>query len=240
MNNPTKDQPCIALLGANFSTGNLGVSALAWSSIHLIRTKWPDAKVNLVGGRQKELAKVRMVDGMQCFPILPVRYCANILVPNHIIKIILTVVLCRLIPLFRTKFAKNDSTTGILLRADLFFDITGGDSFSDIYGFGRFFRAYLLKRCCQVTGKNFILLPQTYGPFKTSYVRFLARSVLRHSEIVYSRDNESIEAVKELLHDSSKIKLCPDVAFLLKAYRPTDSFIEDIEKIEQFGLGTTG
>ena len=39
----------IILLGASFSTGNLGVSALAWSSIKIIRARWPDARIVLVG-----------------------------------------------------------------------------------------------------------------------------------------------------------------------------------------------
>jgi len=35
----------IILLGASFSTGNLGVSALAWSSIKLVLQRWPESEL---------------------------------------------------------------------------------------------------------------------------------------------------------------------------------------------------
>ena len=39
----------ICLLGASFDTGNLGVSALADSSIEIILSRWPDAEIVLLG-----------------------------------------------------------------------------------------------------------------------------------------------------------------------------------------------
>ena len=38
----------VGLLGASFDTGNLGVSALAESSIQCILHEWPEAKIDLL------------------------------------------------------------------------------------------------------------------------------------------------------------------------------------------------
>ena len=43
----------ILLLGASFDTGNLGVSALAESSIKIILNKWPNAQIILLGSGYK-------------------------------------------------------------------------------------------------------------------------------------------------------------------------------------------
>ena len=52
MNIPLKEHQAtkykVCLLGATFDTGNLGVSALAESSIKVILNRWPEAEVTLL------------------------------------------------------------------------------------------------------------------------------------------------------------------------------------------------
>ena len=46
----------VCLLGASFNTGNMGVSALAESSIKCVLNHWPNARVTIIAGddpRQK-------------------------------------------------------------------------------------------------------------------------------------------------------------------------------------------
>ena len=229
------------VLGASFDTGNLGVSALAWSSLKLIRTKWPMARITLVGGgRRPTVTKVRLNGQSEPFWTWPVRYSPNILVRNHILGLLLLVALCRYFPTLRQRLAPNESTLGVLLRGDLFCDITGGDSFSDIYGFSRFFRGFLLKRICQMTGKPFVLLPQTYGPFTLMPTKILARQVLKHAQSIFSRDREGLAVIQGLIGTSDNVRLCPDVAFIMEARRPESLVTDRIERLKEEGKRLIG
>lgn len=242
MNKPlSSPQISIVILGASFVTGNLGVSALAWSSIKIIRTRWPGARIVLVGvSRNPGLAEIRMDGRDEALLTWPVRYCANLLASHHIARLWLAVALCRLFRLPRLRLAGNNSTLGELLRCTLVCDITGGDSFSDIYGLSRLFRGYLLKRTCQMTGKPFILLPQTYGPFKTALARRLARTILERTATIYSRDQEGIAVVEKLIGPSRKVKLCPDVAFIMEPVRPVTAHIARLEQLKATGQRLIG
>lgn len=214
----------ITILGANFGTGNRGVSALAWSAIFLLKNKWPKADISLLGGRQIHTIQFTAQGKTAELTGYPVRYCKNVLAKNHLGRIYLGILSDKLIGLRSgVDSVKPDTTLASLLSVDLFCDITGGDSFSDIYGMSRLFRGFLLKRLCQMTGKPFVLLPQTYGPFKSRLARWMARSVLSRASAVFSRDQEGLEQIRELM-GSRKMKavpqLCPDVAFVLEPRKP--------------------
>lgn len=228
----------ICLLGASFDTGNLGVGALAWSSVKVTRERWPDAEIVMAGvGRQSGMAEVWLEGRAESVKTWPVRFCPNPLAAHHIFKLYIAIFLCRVFLFVKQRWAGNNSTLGAILRSDAVCDITGGDSFSDIYGMGRLFRGFLLKRLCQMTGKPFVLLPQTYGPFKSRLARWMARSVLSRASAIYSRDQEGLEQI-QLLMRSRKMKvepqLCPDVAFVLEPREP--AYGGDLLKIKNSKL----
>lgn len=175
----------------------------------------------------------------------PVRYCPNVLVRHHIVGLWAAVLICRLFPILKKWLPSLYSTAGNLLQCDVVCDITGGDSFSDLYGLSRFIRGYLLKKVCQLTGKPFVLLPQTYGPFASSIARFLAKDVLKHSRLIFSRDREGLAVVQELIGSTTRIALLPDVAFILDAIRPESVQIERLEQLREtenrlIGLNISG
>ncbi|WP_084312135.1 polysaccharide pyruvyl transferase family protein [Desulfobulbus elongatus] len=231
----------VVLLGASFATGNLGVSALAWSSLYLIRRKWPAAKIVLLGvGKQPAESQVYLNDRPEIFLSWPVRYCINIFAAHHILGLGAAVLLSRFVPFCGRWFDRVPSGVQALLRCNLICDITGGDSFSDIYGLPRFLRGYLLKRICQLTGKPFILLPQTYGPFETGLAQMLARHVLGNCKVIFSRDTEGLRTVCDLIGSSGKAKLCPDVAFTLKPLRPDSVQIRQLEQLKAKGKQIVG
>ncbi len=207
----------IVLLGASLDTGNLGVSALASATISLMKQHWPKAQIYILGGLEFKEELVEINELPVNIKIYPVRYCSNLLAKNHIWKLLASVT-CK--HFFHYQSNKENTLTA-LFNADLICDITGGDSFSDIYGMGRFARGYLLKRVCQMTGKPFIMLPQTYGPFNSSLSKRMARRVLQKAQKIYSRDQEGLKVVRALIGHTAKIKLCPDVAFTLKPKKPT-------------------
>lgn len=242
MNDPSLPvHKSILILGASFATGNLGVSALAWSSIKIIRSRWPHAKIVLMGaGRQPTLAEIHLDGRREEIPTWPVRYCANLLVQHHIVKLAVAIFLCRYLPFLRNRLAATHSTLSELLRCDMLCDITGGDSFSDIYGLPRFLRGYLLKRVCQMTGKPFILLPQTYGPFKSQLAWNLASQILNKTHTIYTRDQEGLAVVEKLIGPSQKISLCPDVAFIMDPIRPDTAQNSYLEQMKREGKRIVG
>lgn len=115
-----------------------------------------------------------------------------------------------------------------LQEAQLVGDIRGGDSFSDIYGLYRFLAGCLPSITAILMRKDLVLLPQTYGPFKSSISRIMARWILRHSGVIMARDRESIDVVREMIGKSAEPKLifCPDVAFTLEPVKPAEVEIE--------------
>ena len=62
---PDNESITIALLGASFDTGNLGVNALAESSIKCILHRWPDAEIVIIGAGRSPAKTVMNIDGRQ-------------------------------------------------------------------------------------------------------------------------------------------------------------------------------
>jgi polysaccharide pyruvyl transferase WcaK-like protein len=110
-----------------------------------------------------------------------------------------------------------------LFEADLVAAITGGDSFSDIYGFRRFFLGFLRKWLVIFLGKKLILLPQTYGPFRRPLTKIMAKFVMNRASVVYSRDRADLDYVKNLLTfgaTNGNVRFAPDVGFVLDPCKP--------------------
>jgi hypothetical protein len=157
----------IGLLGASFDTGNLGVSALAESSIKIILNKWPNAKIYLLGsGYEYSEFNLNMADRSIDIKNIPVRFSKNIFLPYHFIKFVINGLIIKILPgkSLKSNWAKRNQYFNTLYEMDLAVDITGGDSFSDIYGLRRFIFGFLQKWLIIFLGKKLVFLQQTYGP----------------------------------------------------------------------------
>ena len=104
--------------------------------------------------------------------------------------------------------------------AEVVGDVRGGDSFSDIYGMGRFLLGFLMAWSVILVRGDMVQFPQTYGPFKSSLARWLARFLLRRSSVVIARDERSRRVASELLGEGYEVHLSPDVAFSLAVTEP--------------------
>jgi colanic acid/amylovoran biosynthesis protein len=221
-----KEHLKIGLLGASFDTGNLGVSALAESCLKVILNRWPDADIILVGiGYEPRQHHLFLMEKEICVRTLPIRFSKNIFLPYHFLWFAFYSLIMRILPASRLKqnLANCNSCFKTLYDIDLVADITGGDSFSDIYGFKRFFLGFLCKWLVTFLGKRLVLLPQTYGPFKGRATRLMARYVFSHASMVYSRDKSGIEYITKLSRDlakNGKVGFAPDVAFVLDSRKP--------------------
>lgn len=115
-----------------------------------------------------------------------------------------------------------------LKECDLVLDIGAGDSFSDIYGVKHFFFLCLTKIFALCLGKPLIMSPQTIGPFKHSWARFVAKSIMRRARRVFARDGLSMDVLKELKLTNNTQEVI-DVAFRLPFEKKQHSAREKIK-----------
>ncbi|MEM7296247.1 MAG: polysaccharide pyruvyl transferase family protein [Pseudomonadota bacterium] len=97
-------------------------------------------------------------------------------------------------------------------------DMSGGDSFTDIYGPRRFRAMALSKKLALKAGVPLILLPQKLGPFRDPCLKAEAIETLRRATAVWVRDAQSFEFLRKELgsaFDPDRHRLGLDVAFAL-------------------------
>ena len=234
---PSRRAVRVCLLGASFETGNLGVSALAESSVKCILARWPNAQVTLLGGgREEGEHRLEMYDREVVLQKVPIRFCKNVFLSCHFCVVAFWSVVLRVLPLgaVRSWVARRNSTMAVLLDADLFVDISGGDSFSDIYGMKRLVLGFLTRLLPLILKKDLVMFPQTYGPFKRGVSRYMARYILKRCRRVYSRDRAGLEYVKGLLGKAAtddKVRFSPDVAFVLDPKEPGTLDIGELDHV---------
>jgi colanic acid/amylovoran biosynthesis protein len=223
----------ICLMGASLDNGNLGVQALAASLIRLIVEADSGAQISLLyGGRQERHHQYLEVgDREVAVDVLNYRMSPRAKLRDHILWILLLALFQRLLPSKgpRERIIKSNPTLDLLCSSGLIGDIRGGDSFSDIYGLRGFVNSNVPLLIVMLLGKKYVLLPQTYGPFKSAPSRIMARFVLRRASRVYARDLISLSVIKDLVAAGDRadvVTFCPDVAFSLASKNPPKPKIE--------------
>jgi len=63
--------------------------------------------------------------------------------------------------------------------------------------------------------KKIILMPQSFGPFKTKVIQKSIIEIIKNVDLIYARDQFSFETLNNL-YKSDKIKLAPDFTILFK------------------------
>jgi colanic acid/amylovoran biosynthesis protein len=160
----------IGLFGCPLDTGNNGVSALGLSMISGLSDACPSLDLSMFdyggGARTASVAlgakqhEVRLVG---CYASRRYHQLHNLVQMNAAAM----VGLGNVHPMLRR-----------LRKLDAIIDISGGDSFSDIYGRRRFNAVVAPKILALKLGIPLILPPQTYGPYSTDAVRRTAQRVL--------------------------------------------------------------
>ena len=116
--------------------------------------------------------------------------------------------------------ARRNPWLSALLEASFIADIRGGDSLSDIYGLRRFLIGSLPLLSVMLLGRPYVLLPQTYGPFRSRTARWLAALMLRRARVVWTRDRRCEPIVEALAGRTPRVS--PDVAFTLAPVPPAE------------------
>lgn len=106
------------------------------------------------------------------------------------------------------------SLANAIRQCDIVLDIGEGDSFSDIYGWKRFFYLWLSKRRVLNAKIPLVLSPQTIGPFHGRMANWLAASVMGRTRCNFARDTLSMEVLGELGLKANSHEAI-DVAFAL-------------------------
>ena len=192
----------IGFQGAYFETGNLGVSALAESSIKIIFNRWPDVKVILFSrGSKTGEHRVSLNDRELYIKTVPIRFCKNVFLSNHFIVLFCYAVVFKVFRwnCFKQVCCYYNSCLKEIIETNIVTDISGGDSFSDIYGMRTLVFGFLNKWLVLLLDKPLILLPQTYGPFRRPLARAMARFIFKRASMIYTRDKEGVNYIRDLM-----------------------------------------
>lgn len=210
--NPVK----LCLFGAAPNTSNLGVSALYLSVMHAISKRYPDAQVTVFDYGPGPRPDVLHFDGSpfhftRCGANWSRRYYRR----DNLINMRLSAALGGM----------GNPGVRAISEADAVLDISGGDSFADLYGAKRFHSMTQTKLMVLRQGTPLVLLPQTYGPFEAPWAQRTARKIVREAGMAWARDAHSFETLKDLLGpalDPARHDTGVDVAFALPRAEPTD------------------
>lgn len=229
----------VILAGAAPDTGNLGVSALCYSTIANLLEHKESLSVNVLGHGSHNKQEKFHINGSKSANIVAAKHTRRLYDPSSFINI-----------RYSIKLGPLASKTAKLFRnSKAILDISGGDSFTDLYGRRRFDAIVLPKIIAVENNIPLILLPQTYGPFNPNGSEIkIAQDLIKRSTLAYARDQYSFEYMKELLGSAfnpETHKQGVDVAFLLPA-TPFDQvkakgLIPEREaNTEVFGINVSG
>lgn len=191
----------IGLLGASLDTGNMGVSVLAAGCVQNLLRQYSDAEVYFLNyARQAEIVEFSSTYGRTHHRVVPIRFSKYLLQSNNVFLLTALVGIARFLSgqSAVSRLTRRNTVLREMADTDVFVAISGGDSFSDIYGKMRLLYVGLPQVLALLLGKRLVLLPQTVGPFQSAPARLLAKYILRGAETVYSRDAANLDAIREM------------------------------------------
>ena len=204
----------LALFGTSIKTGNLGLEALTHGALHLIHQVEPTAEVLLFDYVwQSDQVTWFGPDGAREYT----RHGCNGSRRFWRSASLMRMRLGARVPFLRSSPVEE------LSRCDLVLDVSGGDSFSDLYGTRRLNMVVGMKALALELGLPLVLLPQTYGPFLQAGSQQKASRVTRRASMAWARDADSHKILVELLgndYSQDRHPIGVDMAFALSP-RPT-------------------
>jgi len=225
----------ILLLGIGLETGNLGLGALACGTLESIYKAEPNTTVYLLDyGKTPRSYQFRIGGKEITVELINLRFSWRLYLPNNIFTLLAGAFLSRLLPSFlRAKVLRRNHWLCAVGDADLALAISGGDSFSDIYGIRRLLYVSLPQFLVLAFPKPLILLPQTYGPFQSLRSKIIARAILKRACRIFARDRTSLEIVQSMSANSADIaEFSFDMGFALVPSPPPASMLTPISEFD--------
>jgi len=214
-------------LGATFGTGNMGVGALAYGALTVLVTRYPNADICFLDyDRAASVSEIELGGSRISIPTVNLRFSWKVWLPNNVAHLLLLAEILRFAGAYLRQWAiPRNRWLRAIAGADLAVAVSGGDSFSDIYGLGRFFYVCLPQLLVIALGKELILFPQTIGPFNGGLAKLVARYIMRRARVVYVRDRQGVGEVRALLKlkdDDQRVRFCYDLGFVVESRKPRD------------------
>lgn len=199
----------ISILNASPDTGNQGVSALCLSAVAGLaaRQMGPMAVADHGRGRRRADWGFATVDLMGLSNTRRYWRRENLVAVRAMARV----------------GGLHSPTARLIAGSRAILDVSGGDSFTDLYGAKRFRTMVLTKRLALDSGKTLILLPQTLGPFRDPRARAEAVEVLAAARAVWVRDAGSYRFLQDTLgaaFDPERHRLGLDMAVALPQMAP--------------------
>jgi colanic acid/amylovoran biosynthesis protein len=228
------------LIGPAVIDCNRGDQALLWQAVDIVRQAYPDCEVAVMADINDDPEDVQTCQTrMLGFPVIPIllpgpRRSATpgkqeiidsgwsllkikVRATLDFVQTLILLMLPRSRTLARLLLGKNRYRTYEYLRDCNALVIKGGGY---IYAHRGLRGAYFIwfglfpLMLAQGCGIKVIILPNSFGPFDTTWGRWLARKVLIRCKIVTAREPISFEVLNSLM--PGKAKLFPDMAFNLE------------------------
>ncbi len=201
----------IILANCPINNGNRGCVALSISTMYLLKQILNEKNITyefyLPQSYFSDFGKKILTIDDDTYEFYAIPDFSNITI-KHIIK-----------ELYLYKYYKN--TMQIYKTADFILDIGQGDSFTDIYGEGRFNRINGSYKLGRKYHRPYCILPQTIGPFKDGRIRQKAVKSLSNADMVLVRDKQSYDYVHEIAPGQGNLKEIMDVAFFMPYQKKT-------------------
>jgi len=235
----------IGVMGMAVEAGNRGVKALGSSLVGLCEKDQGGATIRFLSShRRRETIQLGPRNGgSKGVEVVNCRLSPKAKPTEHLLWIVLSCMVYRLVPLrgLRSGLSRLIPWIRALEEADIVGDIRGGDSFSDIYGLGRFLVGFFIAWTAVLIKGSIVQFPQTFGPYNRGISRLMAGYLLRHSSLIMARDKESQRLASELAGPKKKVFLCPDVAFCLEPSKPevilVDPPLEGAQSLPEILIG---
>lgn len=183
--------PSIVLSGAVLNSDNLGCVALTYSAVKMLNevalrlgTDFSYTILELSHDKERcDRSRKLMCDRLGVSPatieVIPMGSSMSVKAK------------CR-------HYFENRAMHARVKNALALFDLTAGDSFSDIYGMERLKRYAEPMEYAIDSGTPLVLGPQTFGPFNTGGGRMLAKRVFDGSALAVARDKLSAQCFHEV------------------------------------------
>jgi polysaccharide pyruvyl transferase WcaK-like protein len=219
----------ICLLGVAFDTNNLGVGVLVAGLLKCAMHSFPGAAISVLDyARKPGVFPTKVGNSTVNIRLVPMRFSVKLFQWNNIALLLGLALAARVIPgrLRRAIFDRSECLRTIC-EADIIGSIAGGDSFSDIYGLERLLYVSLPQILVILCGKQLVQLPQTFGPFRSTVARAIARFILSRSSIVFSRDRAGLDMIRRLADsrgtNHSSARFLYDVGFVMDPSPPQNA-----------------
>ncbi len=211
----------ITLLGAAPNTGNQGVSALCYAAVAGIESRGIDQITVQDHGRglRREHWNIGTCDAD--IDLIGISHTRRLWRGDCL----------RTIGALTRFGGLGNAAAKEILRSDAVLDVSGGDSFTDLYGKKRFQAMCKTKKLAIDNGRPLILLPQTLGPFVDPENKAEAVEILASAAAIWVRDQKSYDFLKAELgdrFDKNRHHLGVDMAVLLPQTAPRQALPEQL------------